>query len=45
MQAEAATLRKVLDTERPQGSAPELWDGRAAGRIADVLEQDLGQQA
>jgi UDP-N-acetylglucosamine 2-epimerase (non-hydrolysing) len=38
-------VRKVLDAPIPQGSRPELWDGRAASRIADVLERDLGKSA
>jgi UDP-N-acetylglucosamine 2-epimerase (non-hydrolysing) len=38
-------VRKVLDTPSPRGGAPELWDGRAAARIADVLERDLRKLA
>ncbi len=38
-----ATIRaealKVLDGERRPGRIPERWDGRAAERIVDVLEQ------
>jgi UDP-N-acetylglucosamine 2-epimerase (non-hydrolysing) len=32
---------KILDGELPAGRVPELWDGRAAGRIVDVLEHAL----
>ncbi len=38
-------VRKVLDGPNPKGSTPELWDGRAAPRIADVLERDLRGKA
>jgi UDP-N-acetylglucosamine 2-epimerase (non-hydrolysing) len=38
-------VRKVLDAPSPRGSTPELWDGRAAPRIADVLERDLRKSA
>ena len=31
-------LRQVLDGEYPAGRCPELWDGRAAERIAEALE-------
>jgi UDP-N-acetylglucosamine 2-epimerase (non-hydrolysing) len=36
-----AEVRKVLDGEVRRGRVPEGWDGRAAQRIADVLERDL----
>jgi UDP-N-acetylglucosamine 2-epimerase (non-hydrolysing) len=36
-----AEVRKVLDGEARRGRLPERWDGRAAQRIADVLEKDL----
>jgi UDP-N-acetylglucosamine 2-epimerase (non-hydrolysing) len=36
--------RKILDGSAPRGSIPQLWDGRAAGRIVDVLARDLGSQ-
>lgn len=36
-----AELRKVLTGEGPAGSIPDLWDGRAAARICDVLEREL----
>src|SRR5574338_382254 len=36
-----AEVRKVLSAGPPARRVPELWDGRAAGRIADVLERDL----
>jgi UDP-N-acetylglucosamine 2-epimerase (non-hydrolysing) len=35
-------VRKVLAAGPPAGRVPELWDGHAAGRIADVLERELG---
>jgi UDP-N-acetylglucosamine 2-epimerase (non-hydrolysing) len=34
--------RRILDGEACKGRVPELWDGHAAVRIADVLERDLG---
>jgi UDP-N-acetylglucosamine 2-epimerase (non-hydrolysing) len=37
-----AEVRKVLAAGPPAGRVPDLWDGRAAGRIADVLERELG---
>ncbi|MBW2315959.1 MAG: UDP-N-acetylglucosamine 2-epimerase (non-hydrolyzing) [Deltaproteobacteria bacterium] len=37
-----AEVRKILDGEAPEGRIPEGWDGRAASRIVDVLERDLG---
>ena len=37
-----AEVQKILAGEGPRGRVPDLWDGRAAGRIADVLERDLG---
>jgi UDP-N-acetylglucosamine 2-epimerase (non-hydrolysing) len=33
------SVRRVLGGEWKQGSVPPLWDGRASGRIADVLEE------
>ena len=35
-------VRKILQGDGNQGTVPELWDGHAAARIADVLERDLG---
>jgi UDP-N-acetylglucosamine 2-epimerase (non-hydrolysing) len=35
-------VRKVLAAGPPAGRVPDLWDGRAAVRIADVLERELG---
>ncbi len=32
-----SNLRSVLDGTYKIGSCPELWDGRAAGRIAEIL--------
>ncbi len=32
---------EILDGEARPGRKPELWDGRAAERIVDVLERDL----
>lgn len=40
-----AEVRKVLAAGAPSGRVPDLWDGRAAGRIADVLERDLGRSS
>jgi UDP-N-acetylglucosamine 2-epimerase (non-hydrolysing) len=36
--------RKILSGEAPRGRVPELWDGRAAARIADVLARELGER-
>ncbi|MEE2672751.1 MAG: UDP-N-acetylglucosamine 2-epimerase (non-hydrolyzing) [Myxococcota bacterium] len=33
--------RRILDGEAKTGRVPDLWDGRAAVRIADILERDL----
>ena len=33
--------RKILDGKVKTGRVPELWDGRASVRIADILERDL----
>ena len=38
-----AEARKAVDGEGKTGRVPELWDGRAASRIVDVLERDLGK--
>jgi UDP-N-acetylglucosamine 2-epimerase (non-hydrolysing) len=32
-----AAAREVLDGRAKKGRIPELWDGRAAERVADVL--------
>jgi UDP-N-acetylglucosamine 2-epimerase (non-hydrolysing) len=37
-----AEVQKILAGEGPRGRVPDLWDGRAAARIADVLERELG---
>jgi UDP-N-acetylglucosamine 2-epimerase (non-hydrolysing) len=37
-----AEARKILDGGARSGRIPEGWDGRAAARIVDVLERDLG---
>ena len=34
--------RRILAGQGKKGRVPHLWDGRAAARIVDVLEQDLG---
>ena len=34
-------VRKVLEGKARVGTIPEKWDGKAARRIVDVLEQDL----
>lgn len=36
-------VRKILQGNGQKGAVPELWDGRAAERIADILERDLGE--
>ena len=36
--------RKILDGKGKTGRVPELWDGRAASRIIDVLERELGRK-
>ena len=38
-------VRKALAAQPRRGSVPEGWDGAAAGRIADILERDLGVSA
>src|SRR4030042_3471595 len=35
-------VRRVLDGPTPRGRIPDRWDGEAAGRIVDVLGEDLG---
>ena len=35
-------IDKLFAGESKAGRIPELWDGRAAARIIDVLERDLG---
>jgi UDP-N-acetylglucosamine 2-epimerase (non-hydrolysing) len=35
-------VRKILEGDAPRGGIPDRWDGRAAVRIVDVLETDLG---
>ena len=37
-----AQAKKILDGDIKKGKKPELWDGRAAERIADVLRRNLG---
>lgn len=39
-----AAIEKQLVAPSPTGRRPALWDGRAAGRIVDVLERDLGSR-
>jgi UDP-N-acetylglucosamine 2-epimerase (non-hydrolysing) len=40
-----AEARRALDGGGKAGRRPALWDGRAAVRIIDVLERDLGADA
>jgi UDP-N-acetylglucosamine 2-epimerase (non-hydrolysing) len=40
-EAMRAAARRILDGDVKAGRVPALWDGRAAARIADVLERDL----
>lgn len=37
----AAAARAVLDTPRPSGRVPELWDGKASARVVEVLRARL----
>ncbi len=37
-----AAIRTLRESPPTQGRQPALWDGHAAGRIVDILEQDLG---
>jgi hypothetical protein len=32
----------TLDGKPKAGNVPDLWDGKASERIANVLERDLG---
>lgn len=36
-----AQLRQILDGDYKQGRCPDLWDGRAAARIAQVLANSI----
>jgi len=38
-------VRQILDGPVEPARIPELWDGRAAKRIVDVLERDLARRA
>jgi hypothetical protein len=29
----------TLDGKLPEGKVPDLWDGRTAGRVADLIEK------
>jgi UDP-N-acetylglucosamine 2-epimerase (non-hydrolysing) len=44
-EAVRAEARRALDGGGKAGRRPALWDGRAAMRIADVLERDLRADA
>lgn len=35
-------VARILADRRPSGQVPPLWDGRAARRIVDALEERLG---
>jgi UDP-N-acetylglucosamine 2-epimerase (non-hydrolysing) len=39
-----AGFREALQAGRDNGRRPELWDGRAAGRIVDVLERSMADR-
>jgi UDP-N-acetylglucosamine 2-epimerase (non-hydrolysing) len=36
-------IRELLDGSTQAGRIPDLWDGQAAGRIADILERELAK--
>ncbi|TVR69700.1 MAG: UDP-N-acetylglucosamine 2-epimerase (non-hydrolyzing) [Marinilabiliales bacterium] len=38
----ASTALEVLDGAAKKGSVPELWDGRAAERIVEILMREMG---
>ncbi len=40
-----AAIERVLGAPAASPRRPELWDGRAAERIVDVLERDLGSRS
>lgn len=35
-------IRKLRESPSTKGGLPDLWDGRSAVRIVDILERDLG---
>jgi len=37
--AVAGRVRALLDGGRPSGTVPPLWDGHAAERVVEVLEE------
>ena len=36
-----AAYRKIVDEQTGSGAIPPLWDGRAAGRIVEILTRAL----
>ena len=40
-----AEIRKVLTGQGKQGRRPQLWDGKAAERIVEILASELGSQS
>lgn len=40
-----AAVERILCGAAKKGRLPELWDGKAASRIVDVLERDLSEAA
>jgi len=40
-----AEIRKVLAGQGKQGRRPQLWDGKAAERIVEILASELGSQS
>lgn len=40
-----AEVRKVLTGQGKQGRRPQLWDGKAAERIVEILASELGSQS
>jgi UDP-N-acetylglucosamine 2-epimerase (non-hydrolysing) len=34
-------IERILAGDVPRGTAPELWDGKAAGRVVEVLLKNV----
>lgn len=39
-----AAYRKIREKQLPEPSIPDLWDGQAAGRIADIIVAELAKR-